>query len=204
MLRGGPDDLPQPGRILTIGAAKFAYSSLLECFIAHPDKLFVVVTAPPVPDATWADNARDFTTWLVNDWLVENEYPDSNVVVFDLYNVLTQPENHHRFNPSTGQVDHIVSYLENTLYYNGENDRADVEGSQKATEEFVPLLNYYYNRWKANPAAPVSAPCHRAEPGCAYSTSSRRAWWKVIRSRTVSTCTFSLPAPGCQRCSPLG
>ena len=158
VLRGGPDDPPQPGRILTIGAAKYAYNCLLECFMAHPNKLFVVVTTPPVTDATWADNARDFTTWLVNDWLVENEYPYSNVVVFDLYNVLTHPENHHRFNPATGQVDHIVSYLHNTLYYNGENERTDSEGSQKATDAFIPLLNYYYNRWKANPAAPATPP----------------------------------------------
>jgi hypothetical protein len=158
LLRGGPDDLPQPGRILTIGAAKFVYNSLLESFMAHPDKLFIVVTAPPVSDATWAENARDFTTWLVNDWLVENDYPYNNVVVFDLYNVLTHPENHHHFNPSTGQIDHILIYLENTLYYNGETDRADVEGSQKATDEFIPLLNFYYNRWKASPASPETPP----------------------------------------------
>ena len=52
----------------------------------------------------------------------------------------------------------FISYLENTLYYTGETDRADVEGSQKATEEFVPLLNFYYNRWKASPASPKQPP----------------------------------------------
>lgn len=152
LMRGDPDELQQPGRILTIGAAKYVYNSLLECFVAHPDKLFIVVTAPPVADVTWADNARDFNTWLVNDWLNENEYPWNNVAVFDLYNVLTHPDNHHRFNPNNGQVEHIVTYLENTLYYGSDSDLTEVDGNQKAVDEFVPLLNYFYNRWKASPA----------------------------------------------------
>ena len=152
LMRGSPDDLPQPGRLLTVGSAKYVYNSLLECFAAHPDKLFVVVTAPPVADLTWADNARDFNTWLVNDWLVENEYPWSNVVVFDLYNVLTHPDNHHRYNPASGQIEHIVTYLNNTLYYDGEIERTEIDGSQKAGDEFLPLLNFAYNRWKGNPA----------------------------------------------------
>ncbi len=154
LLMGSLDGLSQPGGRLTIGTAKYACTSLLECFVAHPDKLFIVVTAPPVADITWADNARDFNTWLVNDWLAESEYPYHNVAVFDLYNVLTHPENHHRFNPSTGQVEHIISYLENTLYYTGDSDQSDMDGSQKATAEFLPLLNYYYNRWKASPISP--------------------------------------------------
>jgi hypothetical protein len=158
LLRGSRDDLPQPGGLLSIGTAKYAYNSLLESFVAHPDKLFIVVTAPPVGDITWADNVRDFNTWLVNDWLAESDYPYNNVAVFDLYNVLTHADNHHRFNPSTGQVEHIISYLENTLYYNNETDRTDVDGSLKATAEFVPLLNYYYNRWKASPTSPVPSP----------------------------------------------
>lgn len=152
LMRGSLDDVPQPARILTIGSAKYAYTSLLECFAAHPDKLFIVVTAPPVTDPTWADNARDFTTWLVNDWLVENEYPWNNVAVFDLYNVLTHPDNHHRYNPASGQSEHIVAALENTLYYDGESDRTEIDGSQKAGDEFLPLLNFYYNRWKSSPA----------------------------------------------------
>ena len=161
VMRGNPDDPPWPGKALTVSAAKFIYISLLDCFAEYPDKLFVVVTAPPVQDATWADNARAFNTWLVNDWLVQNEYPLNNVVVFDLYNVLTHPDNHHRFNPAIGQVEHIINYLDNTLYYVGETDIIDPAGSQKATAEFVPLLNYFYNRWKANPASrplPVAKP----------------------------------------------
>lgn len=154
LMMGSRDDLPQPGMRLSIGTAKYAYNSLLECFATHPDKLFIVVTAPPVADITWADNARDFNTWLVNDWLAESEYPYNNVAVFDLFNVLTHPDNHHHFNPSTRQVEHVISYLENTLYYRGEVDQSDVDGSRKAAAEFIPLLNFYYNRWQASPASP--------------------------------------------------
>ena len=182
LLRGSPDDLPQPGRLLTIGTAKYVYISLLECFAAHPDKLFIVVTAPPVADATWADNARDFNTWLVNDWLVENEYPLSNVAVFDLYNVLTHPDNHHRFNPTAGQAEHIVTYLENTLYYDGENDRTDADGSQKAIDEFVLLLNFYYNRWKSSPVA---------RPRPAVVTPTRQRLFKYFQTRVVEGGTIT-------------
>jgi hypothetical protein len=157
MLKGAPGDPPLPGKSLSIGAAKFVYNSLLEFFQAHPDKLFIVVTAPPVQDSTWADNARAFNTWLVNDWLVQNKYPLNNVVLFDLYNVLTHPDNHHFYNHGSGQVEHMVTYLENTLYYVGDAGLPDRDGSRKATDELVPLLNFFYNRWKAGPSLPPPA-----------------------------------------------
>ncbi len=79
-----------------MGSAKRIYNQLLQYFITRPDKLFVVITAPPLQENSHADNARAFNRWLVQDWLRENDYPHENVAVWDYYNVLTDPDNHHR------------------------------------------------------------------------------------------------------------
>ena len=65
----------------TVANAKGIYIDLLEYFMTRPDKLFVVVTAPPLTDAMYADNARAFNDWLVNEWLAN--YDVGNVFVFD-------------------------------------------------------------------------------------------------------------------------
>jgi len=53
----------------TIANAKGIYSDLLEYFQTRQDKLFIVITAPPVSDPTFSANARAFNNWLVSDWL---------------------------------------------------------------------------------------------------------------------------------------
>ena len=103
------------------------------------DRLFVAITAPPVQDPTYGANARAFNNWLVYDWLAD--YPGNNVFVFDFYNVLTGPDNHHRFRD--GQIEHVVVPGMDTLYYPSDDDHPSEAGSRKATEEFVPLLNAY-------------------------------------------------------------
>jgi len=152
-LAGSPDDPPDPEVDYTVGHAKYVYNQLLTYFAAHPDKLFIVITAPPVQDPAYADNARAFNTWLVNDWLWDAGYSLNNVAVFDFYNVLTHPDNHHYI--VNGNVAAHIYNDHNTLYYDSDGDNhPNPEGSRKATEEFVPLLNYYYNLWIAmdNPA----------------------------------------------------
>ena len=101
--------------------------------------------------------------WLVNDWLRENNYTQSNVAVFDFYNVLTDPNAHHRYN--NGQIEH-TAMDRNTLYYPSDDDHPSVAGSQKATDEFVPMLNIFYHRWQADappPAQPEAATAAPAE-----------------------------------------
>ena len=75
----------------TVANAKGIYADLLTYFATRQDRLFVVITAPPLAagetDASHAANARAFNNWLVNDWL--DGYPHANVAVFDYYNVLT-------------------------------------------------------------------------------------------------------------------
>ncbi|MEW5829430.1 MAG: hypothetical protein AB1846_11110 [Chloroflexota bacterium] len=146
-LSGKPDDPPTSEVGYTVGHAKYVYNTILQYFGQHTDKLFVVVTAPPLSDSTHAANARAFNNWLVYNWLWENNYQHGNVVVFDFYNVLTHSTYHHRF--YDGEVQHIFGN-HNTNYYPSSpgDDHPSVTGSRKATTEFVSLLNVYYQRWK--------------------------------------------------------
>ncbi len=174
----------------TVANYKAVYNSLLPYFAAHQDKLFVVITAPPLSEVSYvindnttsaaarAANARAFNTWLVNTWLAS--YAHNNVAVFDFYNVLTS-------NGSAGRIDDTSTREEphdyalrpngNHHYWNGSaivhpqtinnnfaaypyfsmppasqdpwsDDHPTAAGNQKATAEFVPLLNVFYHRWK--------------------------------------------------------
>jgi hypothetical protein len=155
-LEGNPDDPPQRGGDwLSVGNAKAIYNELLGYFATRPDKLFIAITAPPVQDPTYSDNARGFNSWLVNEWLAD--YEGTNVAVWDFYNVLTGPDSHHRFQGT--YIEHSWG-ANNTLYYptNGD-DHPSPAGNRKATEEFVPMLNVYYHLWQPGaPAAPPPAP----------------------------------------------
>ncbi len=155
-LEGNPDDPPAPGDGLTVSNAKYIYNDLLNYFATRPDKLFVLITAPPVQDPSLADNARAFNNWLMQDWLRENGYTLNNVAVFDFYNELTGPDNHHLF--VNGQVEYVNDRGRNTSYYSSaaDDDHPNAAGSRKATQDFVPLLNVFYHRWKAG--APVQPP----------------------------------------------
>jgi hypothetical protein len=154
-LEGNPNDPPGTYEELSVGGAKYVYNTILGYFATRPDKLFVVITAPPLSDPTYSKNARAFNQWLVNDWLRENNYTLNNVAVFDFYNILTDPDAHHRVRD--GQIEH-VNGTRNTSYYPSGDDHPSVEGSQKATEEFLPMLNVFYHRWKENaPLQPAPA-----------------------------------------------
>ena len=148
----------------TVTNAKGIYIDLLEYFKTRPDKLFIVVTAPPLVDATYADNARAFNNWLVNEWLVS--YTVGNVFVFDFYNVLTtnggdvnindaglESGNHHRW--WNGGIQHKTDGDDdanpNVSEYAGGDDHPSKAGNEKATAEFVPLLNNRYNNFQEIP-----------------------------------------------------
>ena len=150
----------------TVANAKGIYVDLLEYVRTRPDKLFVVVTAPPLSDDTWAANARAFNLWLVHDWL--DGYPLRNVAVFDFYNVLTSnggdPDtndfglaggNHHRV--WSGSEQHVHPVNQDTLAYPSDDDHPNHAGNVKATGEFVPLLNVFYHRWRSRPATDFDA-----------------------------------------------
>lgn len=179
---GNPDDpaLPAPNEYdRTVENYKAVYNNILQYFAAHQEKLFVVIIAPPLsqksyelndnttPAAERAANARAFTDWLLNDWLAGYAY--NNVAVFNYYNILTsnggdvntndagwETGNHHRWR--NNQVQYLQTVTDNYAaypYYVGTDwadDHPTSAGQQKATTEFVPLLNYFYNRWKGGSA----------------------------------------------------
>lgn len=164
-LGGNPDDPPAstPNEDYTVANAKAVYNDLLAYFATRQDKLFVVITAPPLmqgdTSAEHALNARAFNTWLVNTWLAG--YAHRNVAVFDYYNVLTsnggdvatndagaEAGNHHRW--WNGAVQHLQTVNNNYAAYPSGDSHPTTAGHQKATEEFVPLLNVAYHRWQSD------------------------------------------------------
>jgi len=81
------------------------------------------------------------------------------VAVFDFYNVLTSNDgdshvndlgssdgNHHRW--WQDEVQHIQTVDNNLAAYPTSDSHPNQAGNQKATAEFVPLLNVYYHRWQ--------------------------------------------------------
>ena len=154
-LAGNPNDPPAPGTDLTVANAKYAYNQLLAYFATRPDKLFVVITAPPNSETEYGTNARAFNNWLRNNWLAEGNYALPNVAVFDFYNVLSGPDNHHRM--VAGVEQHVYTPGMNNAYYRTDpgNDHPNVAGSQKATTEFVPMLNHFVARWQSQTQPPA-------------------------------------------------
>lgn len=160
-LEGRPNDPAAPEGWLSVSNAKYVYNEILKYFATRPDKLFVVITAPPLQHSAYAENARAFNLWLVEDWLAENNYPLNNVAVFDYYNMLTGPDHHHRV--VNGAVEHTYIPGQNLLYYPSGDDHPSRAGNTKATEEFLPLLNSFYHRWAASMTdQPVEV--HEPEP----------------------------------------
>jgi len=184
-LAGSPNDPPDPDGWLSVGHAKYVYNEILGYFATRPDKFFVLITAPPLSDSTYAENARAFNQWLLNDWLHENNYELNNVFVFDFHNVLTGPDAHHRYN--NGQIEYVLGGR-NTLRYPSGDDHPSEEGSRKATEEFIPLLNIHYHRWKQNASSqpqPVVATGSQAESQPVVSSGS--SWIDDFDSNSLPT-----------------
>ena len=169
---GNPNDPPTVGdnplrgqyvgSSLTVANAKGIYNDILGYFATRQDKLFVVITAPPLTQASTsaaaAANARAFNNWLVNDWL--SGYAYNNVVVFDYYSVLTSnggntntndlgwaTGNHHRWR--NGAIEHIQTVASNYCAYGSSSgdSHPTAAGHQKASGEFAQLLNIWYHRW---------------------------------------------------------
>jgi hypothetical protein len=153
----------------TVANAKGIYNDILQYFAARQDKLFVLVTSPPLAaaetDPEAGANARALNNWLVHEWLTD--YPHHNVAVFDFYNVLTSnggnvntndlgqdTGNHHRW--WQGDIQHSQTVPGNTSAYPTStwDSHPSPAGSQKATAEFVGLLNIYYHCWQGTGSCP--------------------------------------------------
>jgi hypothetical protein len=154
----------------TVANAKGIYRDLLQYFRLHTDKLFVLVVSPPMTTMSDPANARALADWLVasDGWL--SGYPYTNVAVFDYYNVLTAPGNHHRYDAALGAVEDVHPVASDVLAYpSGADSHPNATGDIKATAEFVPILNIAYNRWRASTRAPA-----RTIPRCPARISVQR------------------------------
>jgi hypothetical protein len=171
---GSPDEAPSGNHgcaAPTVGDNKQALIDTLAILRQHPDKFFVLVTAPPKKEdgMTYGENARAVANWMVHELL--DGYDVGNVFVYDLFNVLTSnaegegdacqewasyPENpasgsdvgqetgnHHRI--WNGEVQHQVQY--DQTYSADCHSHPPKHATYKMTQEFVPLLNAYYNAW---------------------------------------------------------
>jgi hypothetical protein len=153
----------------TVSNIKGLYRDLLDYFATRPDKLFVLITTPPSHDqAIGADIAaiqRAIHNWMVSHLL--EGYPHNNLAVFDYYNVLTSnggnadtndlgagTGNHHRLRG--GQVEHLIGLKSDFLAYPspGPDNHPTAAGHQKATGEFVLLLNVAYHCWRGDGGCP--------------------------------------------------
>ncbi len=150
--------------------AKGIYLDLLEYFKTRPDKLFVIITASPLSETAYADNARIFNNWLVDTYLENHAL--NNVFVFDFYNVLTTnggdanindlnqtSGNHHRLwnGLVQRQTDGDDDANPNVLEYPTGGDHPSSAGNQKATAELVPILNRAYAGKQAIPECSLLA-----------------------------------------------
>jgi len=145
----------------SVSNAKAVYNHLLSYFATRQDKLFIVISAPPMIESDYAydpdmspsaraANARAFNNWLIHDWL--SGYAHQNVAVFDYFNGLTSnggdPDqndagltsgNHHRW--WNGAIVHEQGLNNNFAAYPSGDSHPTSAGHMKATSEFVPLLN---------------------------------------------------------------
>ncbi len=156
-----PRNFPAGSELHTVANCKRVFNDILGYFRTRPDKFFVIVSAPPRKELPENGRiARAFNEWLYHDWLRENGYEGRNVMVFDLYNVLTsgpgfrandlgkEAGNHHRL--WKGREQHIVTDESSVLAYprDGSDNHPSPAGLAKATGEFADLFVFRYEKWK--------------------------------------------------------
>lgn len=152
----------------TVGNIKGLYRDLLQYFATRQDKLFILITPPPVtPGQQSVDGssarARAINNWLVRHWL--EGYPHNNVAVFDYFNVLTSnggnpntndlgsaTGNHHRLRQA--QVEHVIGRNYNYTAYRSYDSHPTAAGHRKAAGEYAPLLNVVYHAWQGDGGRP--------------------------------------------------
>jgi hypothetical protein len=138
----------------TLSNCKAVYGQLLAYMKAHTGKLFIIITQPPRLSTSTtsgrAANARALCDWLRDEWLQDESWAGKNVRVFDYFNVLTDPDNHHRIESSV-EVHHTEPDSSNYTYYpySSSDDHPSNTGHQKAAAEFVPLLDLWLSAFDA-------------------------------------------------------
>lgn len=134
----------------SISDEQAVYNALIPYFEAHPGKMFILITPPPMINISTPQQTRKLTNWLIDKsggWLAELK--TKNVFVFDFYNVLTHPDAHHY--AENGEEIHTVVDGVNELYYDsGGDDHPNAQGNAKAAEEFISLLTLWRAQYLAS------------------------------------------------------
>ena len=165
--------------VQTLSNCKALYERLFEYMSIHTDKIFVIFTNPPLSSANTtsgrAANARALATWLIDTWLQNNSWLNKNIYVWDYFNVLTDAANHHYV--SGGSIAHVIGTATNYLAYPSTDDHPSGVGQRKASSEFVPVLNTFYNRYldykaSSNSASVSSSPSTSLSSSISTSPSS--------------------------------
>lgn len=181
----------------------YDYYALEDVFAAHPDTLFVAVTAPPLNYAGTTDaaahRAREFNNWLTTDWLdsYNAAYPAlHNVAVFDLFDVLANPD-------SGSHPNRLQAAFGGT----GGDAHPNVAGDALLTQRFATgaddFLDAAWGAFFAGPQVDVSLHAERvisgqstaidfggAMPGAANPTRTF-----LVRNTGTSTLTLAAPVP---------
>ena len=140
----------------TVANCQAVYNAILPYFKDHPDKMFVVITAPSRPGNSGvitsqeATNARSLNNWLVNEWLQNADYVNKNVYVWDYFNVLTNANNHHYV--VDGAVRHVTAsgsgnYTISAYDLDGQG-HPNTAGSSKGATELTQCIDLWYSIWR--------------------------------------------------------
>ena len=129
------------------------YKGILAYTKTRTDKLFIFFTPPPKKEIIDSQKIKWISNYLVSKeegWL--KNYSEKNIGVFDLYNILTNEKNIHTADSSNDIIHNIDVSSDDILsdLYSSkvDKDKINSDGLKKVTQNFIPLLNYYYNRWK--------------------------------------------------------
>lgn len=132
----------------SIDDEKAIYNSLLPYFERHKDKMFILATPPPMTRISRPERTRELCRWLADrdaGWL--KDMKTENVFVFDLYNVLTHPDAHHRMRDGRESWECVEGH--DTLYYpTGDDDHPNGQGNKKAAEECIGLIQHWYGLFR--------------------------------------------------------
>lgn len=137
-------------RAHTLSNCKAVYEQLYAYMAGHTEKMYVIVINPPLSSGNTtserAANMRALAVWLRTEWLQGHSWTNKNIYIYDMYNVLTDADNHHSVQSGV-EYHHTEVDSDNYLVYPSADDHPSGDGNRKITSEFVPLLNLWYNTY---------------------------------------------------------
>ncbi len=140
---------PESSGRYTESNVRAVYEAILPYMMAHPEKMFIILTAPASLSSTNATRARSFNNWLVNEWLQSHSWTNKNVYVWDFYNILTDTDNHH-WVVNGSVVHHTEADSANIIladYHATGDNHPNATANQKASDEFVACMDIWRSRW---------------------------------------------------------